>query len=98
MSECKYRLPCGWCDRINAECAMKPKVECQHRWVIVPSLTISDMQHYRCELCGETKEEPFTVLCDKVTLDYNSTGFHCDHHWVNVTTSKDALHNVDITK
>ena len=25
MNECKYRLPCGWCDRKNVECSQIPK-------------------------------------------------------------------------
>ena len=101
MSECKYRLPCGWCDRQNKTCSLHVTTsnKCNHQWEPAYDLTtITNMQKYRCVLCGATKEESFVVNCDTVTLNDNSTGFPCDHHWVDVTTSNGTLHNVGCTK
>lgn len=53
---CKYRLPCGWCDRHNRLCDIvqyeinkKPK-ECNHNWTIEVSKT-DYMDEYGNEYC-----------------------------------------------
>lgn len=64
MKECKYRLPCNWCDRLNKYCDMvKPiimanKTECEHDWVLESryrfQTDIKKRWYYRyiCRKCG----------------------------------------------
>jgi len=40
MEQCKYRLPCGYCERINNQCKLLTKNSnkqndnnCNHRWM-----------------------------------------------------------------
>ena len=56
--ECKYRLPCGWCDRINEKCifyAQCEKPKCEHHFV----WNTTELQ-YRCTRCGEIRYRGFT--------------------------------------
>lgn len=42
MQDCKYRLPCNWCDKFNKFCDMSESIEiklpdpnnCEHDWSI----------------------------------------------------------------
>lgn len=51
--ECKYRLPCGYCERTKELCIFvqdTKSIECQHRWV-----WSTELLSYKCVKCG--KEE-----------------------------------------
>ena len=60
IPECKYRLPCGWCERLNDVCGIckeymaeiievpKGTVKCDHNWVYTGD-------GYYCSHCGKTK-------------------------------------------
>ena len=64
IPECKYRLPCGWCDRINEVCTLyqaykatinnvdgvnEKEIGCDHHWVYNGS-------YYFCSKCGVIRE------------------------------------------
>ena len=59
MKECKYRLPCNWCDRTNNYCDMVEPIttNCEHdehEWVFYKSTenTGGSQIYYRCRKCG----------------------------------------------
>ena len=59
MKECKYRLPCNWCDVTNNYCDMaEPSTtKCEHdehEWVFYKSTenTSGSQIYYRCRKCG----------------------------------------------
>lgn len=52
--ECKYRLPCGWCDRIQEKCIFEAvcedtKIKCKQHHFVWDTKEL----HYRCVKCGE---------------------------------------------
>ena len=60
MKECKYRLPCDWCDKFNKKCeevdyyeSSKPII-CDHDWVFVKQTTNTGGTdiHYKCRKCN----------------------------------------------
>ena len=56
--ECKYRLPCGRCEKRGASCdAPDVKEECEHDWVLTQTQTdpFYVANHYICSKCGEEK-------------------------------------------
>lgn len=61
MKECKYRLPCDWCDKFNKKCEKVDYYElpnpsaCNHDWVFVKQTTNTGGAevHYRCKKCHE---------------------------------------------
>lgn len=63
MKECKYRLPCNWCDRLNKYCDMVEPVtivntiKCEHEWGFYKSIedTGGRRTYYRCYKCGAIK-------------------------------------------
>ena len=66
MEQCKYKLPCGWCDRKNEKCEMLKKSIAQipefsnstthnHIWII-KYITTSGITYY-CSKCGAIKHE-----------------------------------------
>lgn len=66
MEQCKYKLPCGWCDRKNEKCEMLQKSIAQipefsksathnHIWII-KYITTSGITYY-CSKCGAIKHE-----------------------------------------
>lgn len=67
MKECKYRLPCNWCDKFNKYCDMtKPiKIElpdqnkCDHHWKLEGSYVDSESgewkHKYICNKCHEIR-------------------------------------------
>lgn len=70
MKECKYRLPCNWCDRFNKFCdmvdgiSMTIDVECEHIWEFFKSVVNIDGEYdyHRCRRCGmmkATRKEKF---------------------------------------
>ena len=87
MEKCKYRLPCGWCDRKNERC------EITYGYSVNP-VTISKLDspldklescahqwecvgmnsvgtQYRCKLCGQTKTE-YSIKFSNNTTSHNS--------------------------
>ena len=62
MKECKYRLPCNWCDRLNKYCDMVEPIviksnECNHTWIYDKSMinTGGRIDYYHCFKCGAKK-------------------------------------------
>lgn len=65
MEECKYRLPCGRCDKFNKECdAPKDNVlnECEHSWEVTSfDLKNDDLYfYYTCRKCGSIRVTPLS--------------------------------------
>lgn len=50
--ECKYRLPCGWCGRLNDKCIFDQVCVKQysHHWA-----WNTEKLAYRCTICGEER-------------------------------------------
>lgn len=59
MENCKYRLPCGRCEKFNKDCDA-PRKNCNHNWIIeVEESDYRDERgnryfvvHQHCPLCG----------------------------------------------
>lgn len=68
MEECKFRLPCGRCEKRGAPCDA-PK-ECEHEWIVKSfEMTKDDLLfHYVCDKCKSTKVEPMSVLLKAITI------------------------------
>mgnify|MGYP003318824611 CR=1 FL=1 len=67
IKECKYRLPCNWCDRHNKYCDMVepieielPKQKCNHEWKY--GIQSKTGYHYVCTKCGTMKVVPLSNL------------------------------------
>lgn len=58
LDKCKYRLPCGWCDRKNEKCELLqesiPEKLCNHEWYEEVQ-TGADKIVYCCRKCGERR-------------------------------------------
>lgn len=58
MENCKYKLPCGWCDRTNDVCKLEmtqseyEPVECAHNWEHKGSLE-NGYGVFQCKYCGK---------------------------------------------
>ena len=60
MKECKYRLPCDWCDKFDKKCEeidyyvlQKPK-ECNHDWILEEQEIVNQKvcyKTYKCSIC-----------------------------------------------
>lgn len=71
MKECKYRLPCNWCDRLDKYCDMVEPIEiklsdtnkCNHDWVYDKTTinTAGRNIYYHCTKCWATKLEEYDV-------------------------------------
>lgn len=58
MDKCKYRLPCGWCDRKNEKCEIGvsgKKEICDHVWECCGATTGGFS--YICKKCGAVMKE-----------------------------------------
>ena len=65
MKECKYRLPCNWCDKLDKYCDMVEPIEiklpdpnkCEHTWIYDKSIinTGGRIDYYHCFKCGAKK-------------------------------------------
>lgn len=65
MKECKYRLPCDWCDKFDKKCEEVDYYElqnpntCEHNWKLLDEWFDYDnkyvLQRYLCKKCGETE-------------------------------------------
>ena len=70
---CKYRLPCGRCDKYDKFCDLSleqigciTKNKCEHNWVFNGSMSNSAGEHiyYKCLKCGATK-----LMCDGIVYE-----------------------------
>lgn len=69
LQDCKYRLPCAWCDKYDRQCLaviyevekreqeknLKP-TECCHNWVLEEQEIIRQKVSYKkckCSICGK---------------------------------------------
>ena len=67
LQDCKYRLPCNWCDKYDRMCEAVlieinkqqeeeniGKPECEHEWSFCESVenTGGKYTYYRCNKCG----------------------------------------------
>lgn len=81
MKECKYRLPCNWCDKLNKYCDMiEPikielpdanKYKCDHYWMYDKRITntggIND--YYHCAKCGAIRLEAYDYNGNKICYE-----------------------------
>lgn len=61
MEDCKYRLPCGRCDKFNKDCDMPKK--CEHEWDAVSFEMTNNglLYHFKCNKCNEIKVVPMIM-------------------------------------
>jgi len=74
VEKCKYRLPCGWCDRTNKICSIYSPTDlqnindvysniainmCEHQWICNGVSTHT--MSYECKICGEQKIEAIEI-------------------------------------
>ena len=88
LQECKYRLPCNWCDKYDKLCdavlfeiykqeqeqIQNPKSvkECKHEWYIVGSVT-GTKSKYEVFVCSECGEQQtIKTVLDKENGTYKS--------------------------
>jgi hypothetical protein len=72
MKECKYRLPCNWCDKFDKFCDMSESIEiklpdantCDHDWMLYKTVihTGGEDYHSRCRKCGAMMVESGEVI------------------------------------
>ena len=65
FEDCKYRLPCNWCDKRDMLCEVvqfeldkiNATYECDHAWeyMVSKETTVGKEITYRCAKCGATK-------------------------------------------
>lgn len=69
MKDCRYRLPCNWCDKHNRMCdevlfeihkqeqENTELKECEHEWIMIGSTidSFDVVNHYTCSKCGIQK-------------------------------------------
>lgn len=57
MKDCKYRLPCGRCEKRGTPCDAIKEKECEHEWELTGTSISSDyvINYYTCSKCGEKK-------------------------------------------
>lgn len=69
LQDCKYRLPCNWCDKYNRMCEAvlteihiqeQEKNECEHEWRYGIKSNIG--YHYICKKCGTMHVAPLSSL------------------------------------
>lgn len=66
MADCKYKLPCGKCDKYSKDCDADGA--CDHKWIVHGAVVITTEApttpngHYRyllCEKCGKHLLKPY---------------------------------------
>lgn len=71
LQECKYRLPCDWCEKFNEICIVVEtklqiekdkhnKKECEHEWICGGDCFFDEVNNqfikkYICKKCNETE-------------------------------------------
>lgn len=89
LQECKYRLPCNWCDKYDRMCEAvlfeifkeeqernrKPE-ECEHECEHEWRYEgqLGNRHHYTCIKCNTLKAVPLKNL--------SSTDVECQHNWI----------------
>lgn len=78
MQNCKYKLPCGWCDRKNEmcmyelqtqnineslDCKVTNKPVCEHVWYCSGANTLGWV--YTCSKCGKTEHRSYSYIDDQ---------------------------------
>lgn len=80
MKECKYRLPCGWCDKYDKFCDLSMEQinstvedKCEHDWKFSESRvhTGGTDVYYKCSKCGATKMKYYDVV-ETLKYEYES--------------------------
>jgi len=76
MKDCKYRLPCNWCDKYDRMCEAvlleiyiqekeenEKQKECEHEWELTGSTVTSNdvINYYTCFKCGEKKSLSLSI-------------------------------------
>lgn len=84
MEDCKYRLPCGRCEKLGAPCDA-PK-ECEHDWERINFTMTNDDIIFRskCRKCNALKDEHMKQLFENVSIltDTKETSIKkCEHNW-----------------
>lgn len=67
LKDCKYRLPCGWCDKYDIQCLLiehevgkqeqennSKQTECEHNWILEEQEIVNQKvcyKTYRCSIC-----------------------------------------------
>ena len=73
MKECKYRLPCNWCDKLNKYCDMSEPIKielpnsdkCDHDWKYEDSYINTET--------GQWKHKYVCHKCHELRMVYNET-------------------------
>lgn len=68
VKDCKYRLPCNWCDKYDRMCEAvlleiyiqeQEKNKCEHNWQFIQEYWDSESKKifnkYGCTKCGDTE-------------------------------------------
>lgn len=81
MEDCKYRLPCGRCEKLGAPCDA-PK-ECEHDWEVINFTTTNDdiIFHSKCRKCNSNKDESIKQLSENVGILTDTKEKECEHKW-----------------
>lgn len=63
MKDCKYRLPCGICDKYDMDCCAPKEKECEHDWALDETVigSFSVANYYVCSKCGEKKSLSLSI-------------------------------------
>ena len=73
MEDCKYRLPCGRCDKFDKECDLLKR--CEHNWEAINYIVTNDDIGFRskCKNCGAIKIDSMKKILEstKQNLDIN---------------------------
>lgn len=78
IQDCKYMLPCGWCDKYNRFCNMVESIkigvpisECKHNWITEKAEAVTKEEagcttYYtlRCSICGKKRIKRVEVSGD----------------------------------
>lgn len=87
MEDCKYRLPCGRCEKLGAPCDA-PK-ECKHDWERINFTMTNDdiIFHSKCRKCSVLKDEHMKQLFEDINVSTELViPEKCNHDWNVVGT------------
>lgn len=73
MKECKYRLPCNWCDKLNKLCDMTEPIKIE---LPDPNKCNHDWRHQKSYINAETGEYKHKYICNRcyeVRMIHNET-------------------------
>lgn len=76
---CKYRLPCGWCDRRNCQCT---RTSLWDRATTNPCITSNDsITLFNVPTCTDAASVPTTSTSGISSSSISSHRKPCNHHW-----------------